>query len=457
MYANRIYFLGREMIRKYWMLFIMLGLLGASAPRIVEGPETMPNVSSAMRTPEYWINRIPAPDQELFLPDERARLRRCWQEEKLLLDLSRFPKMISRDRLKNWLTADYKYLERAACYGLNGRRWGARDYQSIKKNVNPDSVQGSKKIAWGMTVRRTALRLFPTNKTATIKPRDLEFDVFSHSGLSVAEPVAIMHISADKKWYYIASEIGRGWARTRDIGRAGSRGRVFEYQRTAGLTVIAAEVYFFREDGGKIQDSARMGCRLQMAGNSETTIHFPRRNARGELFFMRAVPREPKGVIQGPRPCTPRVIIEQAFILLDQPYGWGGAGGYDDCSEFIRRVGRVCGLALPRNTINLGQALPGKTFKMSGQSKQSVLAALPAGASFICLPGHVMLVLGSENQQTYVIHNLYGIQARDSRGDYIRRVGRVVVSDLSLGAGSRRGSLFQRVERALFLRRVLDK
>ncbi len=435
----------------------MLGLLGASAPRIVEGPETMPYVESGMRTPEFWINRVPAPDQELFSPAERKRLKRRWQEEKLIRDLSQLPEKISRRQLKTWLTEDYNYLGRAARYGPNGRRWEARDYKSIKDNVNCETLQGSNLVDWGMTVRRTALRLFPTLKTASVKPRDEEFDVFSHSGLRLAEPVALLHTSADGEWYYIASETGRGWARIRDIGKAGSREQVFEYRRTGELVVVGAEVYFSREHGGKIQDSARMGCRLRAARNSDLTVHFPRRNDQGELIFLMAVPRQPKDVSPGTRPCTPRAIIEQAFRLLDQPYGWGGAEGYGDCSEFIRRVGLACGLDFPRNTVKLGRALPGKTFNMSGQGKQSVLAALPAGASFLYLQGHVMLVLGSENQRTYVIHNLYGIHARDSRGDYIRRVGRVIVSDLSLGAGSRRGSLFQRVDRALFLGTDLDK
>lgn len=436
---------------------LILGLLGAAAPRIVEGPEKMLNVEPAMRTPEYWIDRMTAPDQELFSPAERKRLKRCWQEENLILDLSQFPERISRRQLKTWLIEDYNYLERTARYGENGRRWGACDYQSIKDNVNCDALQGSNLVEWGMPVRRTALRLFPTRKVASVKPRDEEFDAFSHSGMRLAEPVALLHTSADGEWYYLSSETGRGWAQIRNIGRAASRQQVFGYQRSAGLVVIGAEAHFFREDGKKIADSARMGCGLQAAGNSDLTVNFPRRNAQGELYFIRAIPQQPKGVSQGPRPCTPRAIIEQAFRLLDQAYGWGGAAGYGDCSEFIRRVGLACGLDLPRNTVDMGQALPGKSLKMSGRLKRPALAALPAGANLLCLPGHVMLVLGNENRRTYVIHNLYGIHTRDSQGDYIRRVGRVVVSDLSLGAGSRRGSLFQRVDRVLFLGTGLDK
>ena len=68
-----------------------------------------------------------------------------------------------------------------------------------------------------------------------------------------------------------------------------------------------------------------------------------------------------------------------------------------------------------------------------------------------------MLVLGRAQGRWFVIHNLYGIRGRDERGDLIRRVGRVVVSDLSLGAESRMGSLADRMEAGLRLRSRVDK
>jgi hypothetical protein len=188
-----------------------------------------------------------------------------------------------------------------------------------------------------------------------------------------------------------------------------------------------------------------------VADPETNSIAFPRRTIEGRLVFVEAAPEPAEGLADSPRPLTQRAIIEQAFRLLDQPYGWGSEKGYGDCSEFIRSIGLACGFSLPRNTSALRKALPSENLKTSNQRKTQCLNKLPGGVSLLNLPGHVMLVLGEEDGRVYVIHNFYGIHEHDSRGAYTQRVARVVVSELSLGEGTERGSLYQRVDRALFL------
>jgi len=106
---------------------------------------------------------------------------------------------------------------------------------------------------------------------------------------------------------------------------------------------------------------------------------------------------------------------------------------------------------LPRSTTAVRRALREVPLGKSVRDKQRKLAELPAGSSLLYMPGHIMLMIGREGNRTYVLHNLYGIQAQDQDGDFVRRVARVVVSDLSLGTGSRPGSLLERVESGLIL------
>jgi hypothetical protein len=56
-----------------------------------------------------------------------------------------------------------------------------------------------------------------------------------------------------------------------------------------------------------------------------------------------------------------------------------------------------------------------------------------------------MLYLGKDRGRYYVIHNIWGIQKAGEFGFVMEKIGRVVVSDLSLGSSGPNGSLFDRI------------
>jgi len=431
-----------------WIAALFL-LTGATPFRIVEGPSHLPHVARSMLRAEYWIQRAPDPDRVIVSAAATEALRDRWRREGLLQDLNGFPDLVSAPQLLAWLAENDSYLERVARYNRRGERIGPAVFAELKRNVNRSAVQGSKKTRWGLTIRRTSLRLVPAFLLATTRPLDLEFNVLMHSGLRLAEPVAVLHASRDGHWLYVASEPGLGWVPARDVALAADRRSLDEYRARATAVVVAAEIFFVLPDGSRWEQSARMGCRLRPAGNE--TWWLPARSADGALNFVRARPLQPEAIAPMPLPCTRRMLLTQAFRLLGKPYGWGGTSGFGDCSETIRRIGLACGLDLPRSTTAVRRALREVPLGKSVRDKQRKLAELPAGSSLLYMPGHIMLMIGREGNRTYVLHNLYGIQAQDQDGDFVRRVARVVVSDLSLGTGSRPGSLLERVESGLIL------
>ncbi len=444
---------------KAWLLCGLLpGLLAAASPlRIVEGPATLPHVTSEQRTVDYWISRLPEPDRVLGDRQQLADQERQWMSQGNLLDIWSLPDAISRGRLREWLTGDFSYLERVGRYAPDGRSLGKKDYADIKKNVNQGALAGSNPCGWGLTLRRTALRLFPTNQIITAKPRNVEFNVLLHSGLRLAEPLALHHLSQDSQWIFVSSQVGCGWVAAQDVGRVANRQELWSHIQVSSYIVLTPEARFQDQAGQPLPDSGRMGCRLAASDVGTDWLAYPRRRADGSLFFIPVSPMTPESVRPAQRACTPRNILGQAFLLLDQEYGWGGGSGYGDCSEFTRRVGLSCGLNLPRSTSALRRALRGRALPRKPAAKTQDLQRLWGGETLLFMPGHVMLVLGKESGRTYVIHNLYGIHGQDAEGDLIRRVARVVVSDLSLGQGSRKGSLRQRVDRVLILGPGLDK
>ncbi len=163
-----------------------------------------------------------------------------------------------------------------------------------------------------------------------------------------------------------------------------------------------------------------------------------------------------RDVSEGYLSYTPRTAITQAFKLLDAPYGWGDLDGGQDCSRFIRMVFATMGFDLPRNSA--GQARAGLSIAEFDESslpsqKAAVIESRGCGGiALLYLKGHVMLYLGSVEGRSYVIHATSGYRERKGAHEVFLPLGRVVVSDLSLGEGTARGSLLERIRAVRLLR-----
>ncbi len=110
--------------------------------------------------------------------------------------------------------------------------------------------------------------------------------------------------------------------------------------------------------------------------------------------------------------------------------------GGRDCSRFLMDVFSSFGFIMPRNSklqaeigIDLGE-VDGKS--LSGRREECWVRTLPL-ATTLRLPGHIMLYLGKHKGRHYVIHSIWAFQKEGRSGRNLEKIGRVVVSDLSLG------------------------
>jgi hypothetical protein len=87
----------------------------------------------------------------------------------------------------------------------------------------------------------------------------------------------------------------------------------------------------------------------------------------------------------------------------------------------------------------------GKVDEKTVEEKKRLLDQAPPLSTLLRLPGHIMLYLGKDRGRYYVIHNIWGIQKAGEFGSVMEKIGRVVVSDLSLGSSGPNGSLFDRI------------
>ena len=162
-----------------------------------------------------------------------------------------------------------------------------------------------------------------------------------------------------------------------------------------------------------------------------------------------------RDVSDGFLPYTPRTVYQQAFKLLNAPYGWGGSFGERDCSQFLCEVFSTVGIVLPRNSskqAKVGAAVAGFSADSPEPAKRDLLAngAVP-GATLLRFPGHIMLYLGTAKGEPYAIHATWGYREKRGFSDITRLVNRVVVSTLRLGEGSAAGSHLARLTSAAVL------
>ena len=204
----------------------------------------------------------------------------------------------------------------------------------------------------------------------------------------------------------------------------------------------------------------------------------PARTARGELVFLRLgtglplvsdaaggdyqvlVPRPEgwvdafvergPGVREGFLPLTRDNVLRLAFARLGDAYGWGGLGGFRDCSGLLLDVAATFDLRLGRNSSV--QALAGaQTIDVSALSEADKVLAIRAagerGVVFLYMPGHLMLYLGALDGRDYALSAIseYLLPCPEG-GHRTVRIDRVDVTDLERGRGTERTAFLQRIQ-----------
>jgi len=219
----------------------------------------------------------------------------------------------------------------------------------------------------------------------------------------------------------------------------------------AVVTAAKADLYL---DSRRTEhhEYARMGVRFPLAGNpledGTLPVLLPLRRGDGTVLIGEGF--VPAGeACRGFLPLTPRNMLEQAFRLLDAPYGWGGMHGEQDCSRFVQEIFATAGIDLPRNSsrqAQVGLLLDKFEEDTPAEKKERIITGLAVGGiTLLYMKGHVLLYTGQVEGKPYAIHGLWGYRERSLLHDRVRVTGRVVISDLTLGRDAGKGSLLDRI------------
>lgn len=421
--------------------------------KYLAAPTVLPHVTAEMNTPGFWIGRLAEPDEVILSEDEIREFNRDIQTRlRLTKDIARFPQEFDGPELRAILQRELDGLRSMALYGADSRQVTTSFYASVEDNMHVESIGSAVEVRFGFVVCNADQRLLPASEGLHAEAGDIDFDQVQNNALDIGTPVAILHTSADGRWHYAMGPSSDGWIEIEKLALC-SQEQLREIMDRPFVTVVRAKGDVYRDEKlTQYCGFVRMGSKLFLSDDDTqgvVGVVLPARADDGALEVGTGYLKREE-VVAGTLSCTPRHIIEQAFEMLNTPYGWGGANGQQDCSQFVQEVFATVGVQLPRNSSDqacVGRLLGGFRPDDSDDRKQQavVTQAIP-GASLLHMKGHVMLYIGEVAGRPYVIHDVWAYRQASGDADAIRVINRVAVTDLHLGEGSRIGSLLHRLD-----------
>jgi len=320
------------------------------------------------------------------------------------------------------------------------------------KNCNVNEVMDLNNISYAMTIKRTVMRTFPTYDRVFKAGDNYEFDRFQETAVYPVEPLVILLSSKDSKWYFAQMYNYLGWIPKKDVAMS-KKEEIFDYLKTEDFIVTTGKRVFTNYNPLNLQLSEvkfDMGIRIPLASINEIgedvydqdstgnyVVKLPIRDNMGNLEFKLALIARNEDISIGYLPYTIKNIIVNAFKFLGERYGWGGMFNSRDCTSFIMDIYRTMNVKLPRNATQQGKFAIGNFYEMPETmtivDRERLLDNLKPGTS-IYVSGHVMIYVGKDNGQHYVIHDFSGFYkpGRDGSLKYYK-VREVMVSPLCIG------------------------
>ena len=427
----------------------------------------LPGVTEAMTDPMYWA----ALEEMTFGPGCSSVLladpysiaelnRRTFATPGCMMtDLSAVPlKFDGVQQNADLLTqaaADLAYFKSSgARFDVTGAEVGDAFFAPILANTQDPAAQREAYINYGICTERTDIRALPTIQILTDEAGDNDFDYFQISALRVNEPVVIRGRSADGLWLYVNSTGCGGWVKASDIALCRTREEwesAWKIPEDHLLVVTSGKLYL--EKSNRNPDIAgkmlTMGTTLRIAEDWEysqavtnrSTINnyavwMPLRGADGYYTRKVVLISQHNSVSVGYLPMTSQNILNVAFSMLGDAYGWGSMLDSADCSAYIRDIYKCFGLELPRNT-TWQSAMPAVKCDLSalpqnadGDAVKGALLNTLAPGAVLYFPGHTMMYLGEVDGQHYVISAVSSM-ADPETGKYLRVRG-VVINNLDI-------------------------
>ncbi len=412
-----------------WSMIVFAVFLIA-APVNAKQALPIPQLTAEKLDLNYWQSQHKQPRQLLLA----AKSQQQWQQQLRLASLIQEPEQLPiqySDLAVRAIIETASAIPKAPRFFADGRPVSAKDYHDWQQQMALETLPQQTSARWGLVTKRTDIRRFPTQTPLLSADLNADLDRLQETAVFVGQWLQILHLSRDQQWAFVITDHYRGWLQTQDIALS-DRATVLQFlQRTPRLFVTGrtASTNVTPEQPQASAVQLEMGVQLPLLPQPDVlvngqhpafshVIQLPTRQPDGQLKLMLALVARHQPVHIGPLAYNSENLLQQAFQLLGERYGWGHAYETRDCSGFIRDILQTFALNVPRNTSEQAampapQSLDLTPFNES--EKQQWLAQLQLG-DLVFIPGHVMMVLAVVDQEVWVIHDANGLTLRTADG-----------------------------------------
>lgn len=332
----------------------------------------------------------------------------------------------------------FRVYTRGCSYGENLQLLETSWFDEMLEQANFESF--GKVSRYGITLHFSSLRNFPTHKPLFRDPKlageGFPFDYLQNSAIHANEPVFISHYSRDKAWVYVYTSYASGWLPSYSIAFMNHKER--KKWKKAKPVYLLKEKVALTDTEGHFLFYSRVGMRLSLI------------KTRGLYTYARAVA---PGAFNKPTFVTVRfknsdVTTKPLYLnqenltritagVMESNYGWGGLYEERDCSSTLRDIYTPFGIWMPRNSrqqSRIGKVIAFDDLNTTAKEELIKQEAIPF-ETFLHRKGHIMLYLGTYDDNIMILHNMWGIKTVDDNAEEGRIiVGKVVISTLDIGS-----------------------
>ncbi len=391
-------------------------------------------VDTAQLDPAYWIGLQRRPDAIVLERDAiAAQNGRLLQTDASTRDIATLPDALSATQVRAWIEALSSRPARTL-YDQGGAEIAVARVDGWVEALDLAAIPPSQPTRYGLIVQRAPMRTFPTRTRVFNRIGDTDIDRFQENAFFPGTPVAIVHESRDRDWWFVVGNLYAAWIEKRFVAE-GDKATVLGYaDRTPYLVVTGAEVRTTTtpEQPALSDLQLDMGVRVPwlrdfpgergvngQAAYASYVIELPVRDPDGRLRIAPALLPRTADVSPDYLPLTPGNLLRQGFKFLGERYGWGHDYDARDCSGFVSEVYRSMGVILPRNTRDQSVTPVLNRIALTeadDAARRAQLAHELQVGDLVYIPGHVMMVIGHDQGTPYVIHDTNGGSWRGADG-----------------------------------------
>lgn len=408
------------------LVSLWLGPLGGSAlpTTYQQYAPTIPDTTEAMLEPEFWIAKPGTAKKVLMSPEEIEEWNNLTADAiDRVVQFEEYPETMTKAELVAKIDTVSK-VPTSKRYLADGTEIPGRSpyYDPFVANMPKDAIADEFPVRFGITVRRTNLRVLP-HESPLYSSKTSPHDQFQWTAVYALEPLAVLHTSADGQWYFVHIYTCFAWIPVEDVALFESKEAMLEYAKRDPFLMITGDRVFtqYNTSNPEIAElQLDMGVRVPLCAAEEIgdsidgqkpdgnfVVLLPTRRDDGTVELKQGLVARNADVNLGYLPYTQENVLRQAFKMLGQRYGWGGTFNARDCSAFLMDIFKTMGLNPPRNSTEQAKSAVGEAVikdAMTLAELEDLLDGVDPGTG-IFRSGHAMLYIGKYDGEHYIIHD----------------------------------------------------